>query len=277
MTPTFWSVFAFLAVLFRIAPLDAGRLTKKLTEPSVPSVSPPIKSAFSRRRTLARPLLRSAAMEPRERYTLLGPDCFGDLDLIALILGTGAGGRTTRSIAASVLERFGGLAAVAEAPVDALASVRGVGPVRAVRLHASLALGRRSQRLPSPLEPVTTAEAAAAWFVPSLNGLLYEELHALYLNRKGNPIAYRKLTSGHDAATIVESRQILRPAVELGSAGVVLAHNHPSGDPEPSQEDKIVTRRVHSSAAILGIRLVDHLIIGGDRFISMAARGELSG
>jgi DNA repair protein RadC len=215
-------------------------------------------------------------MQPRERYTLLGPEGFGDLDLIALILGTGAAGRSSRSIATDLVDRFGGLPAMAQAPVEALAAVRGVGPVRAVRIHASLALGRRCQALPIPETPIRTAEDAVAWFQPAFQGLLHEELHGIYLDRRGRPLAYRRLTRGHDGATIVDSRQVLRPAVELGSTGVVLGHNHPSGDPEPSAEDRAVTRRVQSAANVLGIRLVDHVVVAGDRHVSMAARGDLS-
>lgn len=212
-------------------------------------------------------------MQPRERYTLLGPEGFSDLDLIVLILGTGAGGRSTRSIATSLVERFGGLPQLADASVAAVAGIRGVGPARAVRLHAGLALGRRLQRCTPGCEPIRNAQDAASWFVPALEGLQHEELHAIYLDRKGRPLSYRRLTTGSDCATIMDSRQILRPAVELGAVSLVLAHNHPSGDPEPSVEDQIVTRKVVQAAHVVGVKLLDHLILAPGIWISLADRG----
>jgi DNA repair protein RadC len=214
-------------------------------------------------------------MQPRERYTLLGPDGFSDIDLIVLILGTGAGGRSSRSIATALIERFGGLAQLADASVAAVAGVRGVGPARAVRLHAGLSLGRRLQRSTPGSAPIRTAQDAAAWFAPALEGLAHEELHAIYLDRRGRPLCYRRLTTGSDCATIMDSRQILRPAVEVGATSVVLGHNHPSGDPDPSVEDQLSTRRVQASAHILGLKLLDHLIMTPGSWVSMMERGAM--
>lgn len=214
-------------------------------------------------------------MQPRERYALLGPENFGEIDLIVLILGTGAGGRSSRSIATAILEHFGSLADVLEAPVQSLAEIRGVGPARAVRLHAALALGRRSVVRPLPATvPVRGAAEASVWFLPALSGLAHEEFHALYLDRKGRPLCYRRLTSGSDAATVVDSRQILRPAVAAGASALLVAHNHPSGDPEPSTEDRVATRRLRSACDAVGIKILDHLIFGHNGYISMAERGE---
>jgi DNA repair protein RadC len=216
-------------------------------------------------------------MQPRERYTLLGPDVFGDIELIVLILGTGAGGRSALSIGASLLERFGSVAELADASVGAIAEVRGVGPARAIRLHAALALGRRAAiRLPTGSIPVRSPADALPWFQAALQGLDHEELHALYLDRRFRPVRYRRVSSGSDAATVVEPRQILKTAVELGASALVVAHNHPSGASEPSPEDRLLTRRLFAGAETLGIRLIDHLIIAGERWASLAERGELA-
>lgn len=215
-------------------------------------------------------------MQLRERYTLYGPDTFGDIEMIALLLGTGAGGQTTLAIAAALFERFGSLAELADSTPSAIAEVHGVGPVRAIELHAALALGRRSAiRIPSGTRPIRTPTEALPWFQAGLMQLDHEELHALYLDRRLRPMRYRRVSSGSDAHTVVDARQILKTAIELSACALVIAHNHPSGDPEPSPEDRTLTRRLSHAAGTLGIRLNDHLIVAGERWTSMAERGEI--
>lgn len=213
-------------------------------------------------------------MQAREQYGVTGPDELGDIELIALVLGTGAGGRTVRAIATELVERHGTVKAMASASAGALAAVRGVGPARAVRLHAGLTLGLRAARqLPSLEEPVRDAAGAARWFVPALGDRVTEELHALFLDRRNRPLAYRHLTRGSDRFTVVDPRQVMRIAVELGAHAVLVAHNHPSGDPEPSAEDLAVTRRLKQAGEVLGVNVLDHLVIGGTRWVSLAERG----
>lgn len=215
-------------------------------------------------------------MMPRERYLLTGPDAAGAADLVALVLGTGAGGRSARTIAADLLDRFGGLHGLAQASPAALGAVRGVGPARAARLHAGLVLGQRARaEARVDASPVDGAAGAAKWFVPALGGLAHEELHGLYLDRRNRPLAYRRLSTGSDAFTIVDPRQVLRPAVELGAAGLLVAHNHPSGDPTPSAEDLRATRSLASACATLGVPLLDHLVVGVRDWISLRERGDM--
>ncbi len=214
-------------------------------------------------------------MRPRERYTLEGPDPFGPVELLALVLGTGAAGRPAPAIAAELLETFGGLAGIAQAPPAALARVPGVGPARAVRIHAACQLGRRVA--PAPPRRVTCPSDAAAVLAPRLGGLPHEELHALYVDRGGRLLAVRRLTTGNDRSTIVDPRQALRPAVACGAGALILGHNHPGGSADPSPEDLAVTRRVGEAADLLGCVLLDHLIVAGDgsRWTSLAERGHL--
>lgn len=210
----------------------------------------------------------------REDYLLHGPERLGDVELIALLLGTGAGGRTARAIATALLDTYGNLGTLASTAPHALARVRGVGTVRAIRLHAALQLGRRAHtQLAARGGTLTTAEDAASWLAPGLQALKQEELHALYLDRKLRPLCLRRLTAGNDAHTVVDSRQILKLAVEVGASAFVLAHNHPSGDPEPSHADMEVTRAVADAAAIIGVTFLDHLVVGGGRWVSIAQRG----
>jgi DNA repair protein RadC len=218
----------------------------------------------------------SSEARPRERYLAEGPVGFGEVELLALVLGTGTVGRPALEIAARALSDAGGLQRLARLDPAALARVPGMGPARAIRVHAALALGARAtRRVGVPAPGVTTPAAAAALLVPRFAGLDAEELHALYLDRPGGAIAVRRLTCGSERFTVVEPRQILRVALEIGADGVILAHNHPSGDPTPSAQDRDVTRRVASAARAVGIRLVDHLVVAGERWTSLAEAGEL--
>lgn len=214
-------------------------------------------------------------MQARERYLSAGPMPAGDAELLALVLGTGVVGTSALGVAAAVLQRFGGLSGVARASVHELCAVRGVGPARAVRVHAALQAGRRSLAVHELGTPIRSPAEAYAVLGPALSGLNDEELHGLYLDRRRRIMAHRTLTRGSDAFTVVDPRQIFRVAVQIGACGVVLGHNHPSGDPEPSRQDIDVTRRVAHAGRTLGIALLDHLVVGSTRYRSLAQAGHV--
>ena len=217
---------------------------------------------------------KEGPLRPRERYTIEGPDHFDDAELLALVLGTGTGGRSAVQIARDLLDRFGGFSGLRQAPPGALAGVLGVGQARAVRVHAACAMARGGLRRPPPTR-VLTPEQAWGFFAPRVAELEREELHALYLGRRGRVLSWRSLTVGNDSFTIVDPRQILRPAIRAGALSIILAHNHPSGDPAPSDADRRCTRRVAQAGQLLGVALLDHLVIGEDGFTSLAEQGEL--
>ncbi|MFK7929256.1 MAG: DNA repair protein RadC [Myxococcota bacterium] len=216
-------------------------------------------------------------MDARERYAQNGPAQLGEVELVALVLGTGSGGRSALGIAADLLHRFGGLRGLASAEPGRIANeVQGMGPARAVRLHAGLQAGRRSVGARDHGQTIRTPEAAFELLSPALLPLDVEELHALYLDRRLRLVAYRVLTRGSDGLTIVDPRQVFRPAVQLGASHVVMAHNHPSGDPTPSVMDREVTRRVHRAGQVLGVALVDHLVIASGGWRSLAEQLPLA-
>lgn len=215
-------------------------------------------------------------MRPREQYAALGPAGVGDVELVSLVLGTGSGGRPALSIAADLLHRYGGLTGLAMTEPDTLVrEVPGVGLARAVRLHAALEAGRRSIRVRSLPDRIEDAQTAAQVLWPALASLQVEELHALYLDRGLRPLAVRCLTRGSDGLTVVDPRQVFRPAVALSASHVVLAHNHPSGNTSPSSMDREVTRRVVMAGQVLGVRLVDHLVVSAEDWCSMTELGLL--
>lgn len=218
-------------------------------------------------------------MDLRERCVALGVGALSDAELVAVVLGTGVRGRPATAVAASLLERHGGGApGLGPAEAASLAAVPGVGLARAVRIIAGIELGRRSAR-PARLDERAIGGPDAAWRAvgPRLSGLVVEQLHALFLDRRHRAIAHRVVSQGSDAYTVVDPRQIFRLAVSLGAAALVIAHNHPSGDPTPSAQDREVTRRVAQAGRLLGVPLLDHLVCAGDRYVSFAALGELPG
>lgn len=199
----------------------------------------------------------------------------GDADLLALLLGTGLPGRSAVQVATDLLAHAGGLVRLGRLDVAALAAERGVGPARAARIGAALALGRRALQADIAQLPVTTPAAAAAALVPGLRGLGHEELHALYLDRRRAPLALRVVSRGSDAFTIVDPRQVYRQALHIGASAVILGHNHPSGDPTPSVQDRQVTETVARAGHMLGIPLLDHIVVGAADSVSLAEQGAL--
>lgn len=210
---------------------------------------------------------------PRDRYTRSDGDGFGDVELLALVLGTGTAQRSARAIATDLLDTFGGPAGLAAAPVAALAGRHGVGPARAVRVHAACRLSRRSVTRHTGW--VRSADDAWRAFRGPLEGLLHEELHALYLDAGSRVRLHRRLTVGTARFTFVDPPRILGPALATGAAAVLIAHNHPGGDPEPSGADLESTRRLALAAQAVGVPLLDHLVIGDGRYVSLAERGLL--
>lgn len=206
-------------------------------------------------------------MSSLETYRLWGPDRLDPTGLVALVVGPAP--------ARALVETFGGLSHLATLPVDALAAVPGVGARQAVRLHAAFALAPRAAQERATGLSVTTPVAAAEVFVPLLGHLAVEEVHALFLDRRSRIRRVRRCFAGSAEAAIVDARVIARTALELGAHAVVLGHNHPSGDPEPSVEDIRSTRQVAATLDVVGIQLVDHLIVGGGRWTSLRQEGRL--
>jgi DNA repair protein RadC len=214
-------------------------------------------------------------MRPRERYLLHGPQQLGDEELLALALGTGCAGLPARQVAAALLRRAGGVAGLLAMGPGAMRTVPGLGPARGVRLHASLELGRRALHFEEEGQAVKEAVDALAWFRPRLAGLAREELHALMLDRRHRVLAYLELSRGNEAHTIVDPRQVFREALLHRASAVIVAHNHPSGDPAPSGADVDVSLRLEQAGRLLGVELLDHLVVAGGRWCSLRERGLL--
>ena len=214
-------------------------------------------------------------MRPRERFARHGPDGFGDDELLALIIGTGSGRLRAIDIARSLLTAFGGLSGLTGASVAEVEAVPGIGLARAVQLLAGLRVGRRALLDQQTRPLVASTQDAWQQLAPLISGQPQERLAALYISHSRRLLAARVLTQGNDLHTIVDPRQIFRPAIRCGATGVILAHNHPGGAPLPSAADLTVTRRLAEAGIVVGVELLDHLILGGGGYTSLAEQGVL--
>lgn len=202
-----------------------------------------------------------------------GIEALGDEELLALVLGNSA---TSRRLAALLLEELGGLGGLAR---QGLGGATGIHETRRVKLEAAMELGRRtSQQSSLPTSFLfENPERVAAWGQSKLGHLIHEELWMLAMDGRHRLIAARRLGQGGSHGCAVKIRDILRLALRLGAASFVLIHNHPSGDPTPSQEDIHMSQEVSQAAKIVGLSLLDHLILGAEQHVSLFASGVLCG
>jgi DNA repair protein RadC len=215
---------------------------------------------------------------PRERLGNLGPAALSTRELLAILVGSGRTGRSAVDVAGDILQSSdGSLRRLASAAPADLASVAGVGPAVAARLSAALELGRRLAR-EGPTErvriqgPRDVYERCAPW----MRDLLQEEFRVLMLNTQHAVVRELVVTRGTLDTSLVHPREVFRAAVAEAASAVILVHNHPSGDPTPSHEDREVTRQLTEAGRIIGIPVVDHLIVGDARYVSFVEAGLLT-
>jgi len=211
---------------------------------------------------------------PRERLLAHVARSLGDAELIAVLLRTGRNGISALAMAREVLAANGGLAGLAVAAPATLAQ-RGLGPAKAATLLAAAEVGRRLARRELGDRPPLANPAAVASYLALRYAVRDQEvMGALYLDVRNRLVADRELFRGALSRAAVEPRQLLREGLLLGAAGLILFHTHPSGDPSPSAEDLAFTRRLAEAGETVGVRLVDHLVLGGvGRWVSLRERG----
>jgi DNA repair protein RadC len=213
---------------------------------------------------------------PREKLLRAGADALGDTELIALVLGSGTRSRGALVVAHDVMRAAGDLHALARIGIDELCRVRGVGQSRAARLLAAMELGRRTLfgdrgERPQMLSP----KDLARYLQPRYSGSAVERFGVMLLDQKQRVIRSEILTVGTVEAGMVHPRDVFRVAMLASASHVVVFHNHPSGDPAPSMNDRLVTRRLFEAGELVGIALLDHVILGGKSFYSFRQAGVL--
>jgi DNA repair protein RadC len=212
---------------------------------------------------------------PRERALEAGLDALSDADLVAILLGTGRPGAPAPVLAAQVLDRNGGIGGLAGRGAGALAEQAGLGPVKALRLAAAMELGRRARTATIPRTSLASADDVARHFEARIGSLVHEEMWVVSLDGRNRLRGTRRVAQGGLHGCAVSARDVLRVAIGDAASGFVLVHNHPSGDPTPSAEDVRMTEAIARAAGVVGVPLVDHVVVAGDRHASMLELGYL--
>ncbi len=214
---------------------------------------------------------------PREKLAAKGARYLNDTELLAILIGTGAGEKNAVDLARDLITRFGDLAGVEGASVAELTLVNGVGPAKAITIKAALELGRRfvGAATDRKVKTFKTAEDVANYHLPSLTNLKQEVFMATLLNTKNRVIRNVTISEGGLDATLVRPRDVFAAAVREGASALVLIHNHPSGDPKPSRDDINLTAKIKEAGELMGIRVLDHVIIGEGEWFSFDEAGLL--
>jgi DNA repair protein RadC len=198
-------------------------------------------------------------------------------ELLAVLLGTGRGGSSVLDTAGRLLEvSEGSLRRLAQRPRAELLRIEGVGPVKAARVLAAIELGMRTSREERPpVHRIREPEDIVRLFDGRLRDLQVEEFHLVALDSQSQVLREVLVTRGLLNSSLVHPREVFRAAIAEAAAGIIVVHNHPSGDPTPSAEDRSVTRQLAAAGRLLDLPLYDHVVIAGDRFVSFAAAGLL--
>jgi DNA repair protein RadC len=211
---------------------------------------------------------------PRERLLNFGEGALSNTELLAIILRTGARDENVVRFAQRILTRFGRLPGLARANTTELTNEKGLGPAKVAQLKAALELGRRLLAVSHDERVQVRSPADAANMVMSEMSLLeQEELRVMLLDTKNRVLATEVLYKGSLNTSLIRVGELFRYAIRANCNSIIVVHNHPSGDPSPSPEDVAVTKQMVEAGKLLDVEVLDHLIIGGQRFVSLKERG----
>lgn len=227
-------------------------------------------------RTGEKPTLKELPedLRPRERLFKEGAGSLSDAELLAILLRTGSKEATALDLAALIMAKFQNLKRLVDASVEELAEIKGVGMAKACQVKAALELARRLARCTeSPRPSIKSPDDAAALVMEEMRCLDREHFRVLLLNTKNQVVGVDEVSVGTLNYSAVHPREIFRGAIKRSAASVILVHNHPSGDPAPSREDIEVTQRLVEAGKIVGIQVLDHIVVGEKRYVSLKAEG----
>jgi DNA repair protein RadC len=211
---------------------------------------------------------------PRERLLHAGPAALSTTELMAIILRTGVGGQSVLSVSQRLLARFDGLSGLARASTAELTSERGIGEAKVAQLKAAFELGRRLLvASPADRPQVRSPADAAQLLMAEMSLLEQEQLRLVLLDTKNYVLSIPTVYVGSLNTSLIRIGEIFRYALRENCAALIVAHNHPSGDPTPSPEDVIMTSKIVEGGQLLDIDVLDHLIVGRGRFVSLKERG----
>lgn len=211
---------------------------------------------------------------PREKLLKYGAESLSDAELIALIIGTGNKKRTAIELAQDILNAFGGLQALNQIAVEEFTEIKGVGIAKGSQIKAVVELSRRFAFINNQDKNlIERPEDVSNLLMPELRFSSQEIFKIILINMRNQIIAIPCISKGGLTNSVVHPREVFREAIKRSSAAIILVHNHPSGSPDPSQEDINITKRLIKTGKIVGIEVLDHIVIGDGNFISMREKG----
>ena len=215
-------------------------------------------------------------MFPRERLFQLGPEALSNKEILAILLRTGIKGENVLDLAERLLTESGGIPGLGRLTVHELAQMHGLGQAKSSNIKAALELGRRCVTADPLTRPVVNSPQDVAHLVmEEMRYLDREHFRVVSLTTKNHVLGISPISVGSLNSSLVHPRECFKEAIRRNSNAIILLHNHPSGDPTPSKEDIEVTRRLAEGGTLLGIEVLDHVIIGDNRYISLKERGIL--
>lgn len=214
---------------------------------------------------------------PRERLIQSGDEHLTDAELLGIIIRDGTTNYSAVDLAKKLLSEYGDFRRLSLASVGELCKIKGIGPARAAQIKASLAIAKRFSTISvKPLQQFKCSNDIFGHFHERLRGRKQEIFLIVLLDNKNRIMKELTISSGSLTSSIVHPREVFNPAIKESAASVVFVHNHPSGDPEPSKEDIQMTQRLLEAGNIVGIRVLDHIIIGNECFVSFKDKGIMS-
>ena len=216
---------------------------------------------------------------PRERVMALGPEAVSNAELLAILIGSGTPEVTSVDLMRKVLSEHGdSLRALGTLSRQELEKYNGIGPAKAVAIQAAMELGKRLLlETKGPKAKFNSSADAHDYFRVKMSDMPHEECHLLLLNVKNQFMGHHVVSRGGISESSVDVRLVLRHALIAGAPNLILAHNHPSGNPMPSRQDDDLTMRLQKACQTMGLRLLDHIIIGDDSYYSYADEGRVNG
>jgi DNA repair protein RadC len=210
--------------------------------------------------------------KPRERLKNFGPEALSAQELLALVIGRGIPKKSVMNIAQELLAEFGSVKAISQATIEELSKIKGIGFAKAAQIKACFELGKR-QDLEPELKDFNIKDPQSV--VKAIHARAKEHFKLILLNPRNKIIGISTVSVGTLNTSLAHPREIFKEAIIHSAMSVVLAHNHPSGDPEPSEDDLKITKRLVEAGKILGIEIIDHIIIGKNNFCSFKEKGLL--
>lgn len=211
---------------------------------------------------------------PRERLVKYGAEALSNAELLAIILRVGTQEYSAIGLAEHMLGRLNGIRGIASASVEELSSIKGLGTAKSAQIKAMVELGKRLAVSVGDTRPsIRSPQDAVDILMPYLRDEPQENFVAIFVNTKNEVLRTKSITTGTLDSSLITPRELFREAISMNSASVIIAHNHPSGDPTPSREDIATTKRICQTGEVIGIEVLDHLIIGDGRWLSLKTQG----